>query len=101
MHCINSRYDLEFPVRPFIQFPAVQIAQIGRMLLEDQFIYIGDDRAAAPEIRMSQKIRFHIDAFRRDCLLNGLDDIGLTMQKVEKIDAFEATQRQQQPWLYS
>ena len=48
-----------------------------------------------------QKIRFHIDAFRRDCLLNGLDDIGLTMQKVEKIDAFEATQRQQQPWLYS
>ncbi len=46
------------------------------------------------------KISFIIDAFRRDCLLNGLDDIGLTMQKVDKIDAFEAVQRQQQPWLY-
>lgn len=46
------------------------------------------------------KISFHIDAFHRDCLLNGLDDIGLTLQKVDKIDAFEVTQRQQQPWLY-
>jgi 3-isopropylmalate/(R)-2-methylmalate dehydratase small subunit len=45
-------------------------------------------------------IRFNIDDFRRDCLLNGLDDIGLTLQKVDKIDAFEAAQRQQQPWLY-
>ena len=46
-------------------------------------------------------LAFDIDDFRRDCLLNGLDDIGLTLQKVDKIDAFEATQRQQQPWLYN
>ncbi len=46
------------------------------------------------------KIKFKIDEFRRDCLLNGLDDIGLTMQKAEMIDAFEEKQRQQQPWLY-
>ena len=45
-------------------------------------------------------IGFEIDAFRRDCLLNGLDDIGLTLQKADKIEAFEATQRTQQPWLY-
>ena len=45
-------------------------------------------------------IDFTIDEFRRDCLLNGLDDIGLTMQKVDRIDAFEARQREQQPWLY-
>jgi 3-isopropylmalate/(R)-2-methylmalate dehydratase small subunit len=48
-----------------------------------------------------ESIRFNIDDFRRDCLLNGLDDIGLTLQKVDKIDAFEAAQRQQQPWLYA
>ena len=46
------------------------------------------------------RIKFKIDEFRRDCLLNGLDDIGLTMQKADKIDAFEKNQRQQQPWLY-
>jgi 3-isopropylmalate/(R)-2-methylmalate dehydratase small subunit len=46
------------------------------------------------------KVKFKIDEFRRECLLKGLDDIGLTMQKAGKIDAFEAKQREQQPWLY-
>ena len=45
-------------------------------------------------------VRFEIDEFRRECLLDGLDDIGLTMQKVEMIDAFEKSQRERQPWLY-
>ena len=45
-------------------------------------------------------IDFAIDEFRRECLLEGLDDIGLTMQKVDRIDAFEARQREEQPWLY-
>ena len=45
-------------------------------------------------------VSFDIDEFRRECLLDGLDDIGLTMQKVEMIDAFEKTQRERQPWLY-
>jgi 3-isopropylmalate/(R)-2-methylmalate dehydratase small subunit len=46
-------------------------------------------------------VTFEIDDFRRDCLLNGLDDIGLTLQKADKIDAFEVVQRKQQPWLYA
>ena len=45
-------------------------------------------------------VSFEIDEFRRECLLDGLDDIGLTMQKVKMIDAFEKAQREQQPWLY-
>ena len=45
-------------------------------------------------------IKFEIDPFRKECLLNGLDDIGLTMQKTPKINAFEAQQRAAQPWLY-
>ena len=45
-------------------------------------------------------VRFEVDDFRRDCLLEGLDDIGLTMQKVEMIDAFEKAQREREPWLY-
>ncbi len=46
------------------------------------------------------KVRFEIEPFRKHCLLNGLDDIGLTMQKGRDIDAFEAKQKTQQPWLY-
>jgi 3-isopropylmalate/(R)-2-methylmalate dehydratase small subunit len=43
---------------------------------------------------------FEVDPFRKHCLLNGLDDVGLTMQKTPKIDDFEARQRAGQPWLY-
>jgi 3-isopropylmalate/(R)-2-methylmalate dehydratase small subunit len=43
---------------------------------------------------------FEVDPFRKHCLLHGLDDVGLTMQKRRKIDAFEADQRAAQPWLY-
>ncbi len=42
---------------------------------------------------------FEVDAFRKHCLLNGLDDIGLTLQHVDEIAAFEARHRAAQPWL--
>lgn len=44
--------------------------------------------------------RFEIDAFRRHCLLNGLDDIGLTLQHVDEIRAYEARRRKEMPWLF-
>ncbi len=44
-------------------------------------------------------IKFEIDAFRKHCLLNGLDDIGLTMEKEDKIASFEESHRAAQPWL--
>ena len=43
---------------------------------------------------------FEIDAFRKHCLLNGLDDIGLTLQDAEAIKAFEAKHQQSSPWLF-
>ena len=46
-------------------------------------------------------IPFDVEAFRKHCLLNGLDDIGLTMQKAGRIDIFEAAQNASQPWLYA
>ncbi|PJC03983.1 MAG: 3-isopropylmalate dehydratase small subunit [Gallionellales bacterium CG_4_9_14_0_8_um_filter_55_61] len=42
---------------------------------------------------------FEVDSFRRHCLLNGLDDIGLTLQHLDEIKAFEARHRAAQPWL--
>jgi 3-isopropylmalate/(R)-2-methylmalate dehydratase small subunit len=43
---------------------------------------------------------FEVDAFRKHCLLNGLDDIGLTLQQVDRIKAFEAKHKAAQPWLF-
>jgi len=44
---------------------------------------------------------FEIDAFRKHCLINGLDDIGLTLQKVDLIKAFETKHKTTQPWLFN
>ena len=47
-----------------------------------------------------EEIPFKIDPLRRHLLLNGLDDIGQTLQHVASIDSYEARQRAAQPWLY-
>ncbi|MCA1909036.1 MAG: 3-isopropylmalate dehydratase small subunit [Magnetospirillum sp.] len=56
---------------------------------------------AAQEITApdGSKTKFDVDPFRKHCLLNGLDDIGLTLMKDDKIAAFEATRKTQSPWL--
>lgn len=45
-------------------------------------------------------IGFDVDAFRKHCLVNGLDDIGLTLQHVDDIKAYEMKRKQQAPWLF-
>jgi len=45
-------------------------------------------------------IKFDLDPFRKQCLVEGLDDIGLTLQQAPAIADFEARQRLSQPWLY-
>ena len=57
--------------------------------LEDQKIILENDNT----------IGFEIDPFRKKCLLEGLDDIGLTLQKKEKIDQYEASLRSSHPWI--
>ena len=46
-----------------------------------------------------EEIPFEVQAFRKYCLLNGLDDIGLTLRHADKIKAFEAERLATKPWL--
>jgi 3-isopropylmalate/(R)-2-methylmalate dehydratase small subunit len=46
-----------------------------------------------------QTVAFEVDAFRKHCLLNGLDDIGLTMEKSAAIESFETKAAQDRPWV--
>ena len=57
--------------------------------LKDQLIVLEDGNT----------IEFQIDPFRKKCLLKGLDDIGLTLQKKEKIDQYEASLKNTHPWI--
>ena len=85
------------------------------VLPESQVDHLFHDVAAFPGFRLvidlgaqtvayadgSQTFAFEVDSFRRHCLLNGLDDIGLTLRHVDEIKAFEAKRRVEQPWLFS
>ena len=54
------------------------------------------------EVQTNEKIyKFEIDSFKKHCLIEGLDDIGLTLQKSQKITNFEEKNRQITPWLYN
>ena len=48
-----------------------------------------------------ERFRFDIDPFSKHCLLNGLDEIGHTLRQADKIKAFEAKHRSEQPWLFA
>jgi 3-isopropylmalate/(R)-2-methylmalate dehydratase small subunit len=48
-----------------------------------------------------QSFRFDIDPFRKDCLVRGLDEIGLTLQQSDAIRAYEARRKQEAPWLFA
>ena len=48
-----------------------------------------------------EKITFEVDSFKKHCLLNGLDDIGITLQKETSISSYEKEQKASEPWLYA
>ena len=56
--------------------------------LKDQEIIFGNKR-----------IKFKIDSFKKECLLNGLDDIAMTLEKTKEISSFESELKKNKPWL--
>ena len=70
------------------------LATLGYKLvvdLENQKIFCPDGKSIA----------FDVDPFRKECLLNGWDDIGLTLRHADAIRAFETKRRAEQPWLFA
>jgi 3-isopropylmalate/(R)-2-methylmalate dehydratase small subunit len=84
------------------------------ILREDEVDRLFHDAAAFPGFRLvidleqqtvattdgSKSFRFEIDPFRKYCLLNGLDEIGLTLRHADKIRAFEERRKAQHPWYF-
>ena len=58
------------------------------------------ERQTVSTVDGAQSYRFEIDPFRKYCLLNGLDEIGLTLRHADKIRAFEARREAQYPWYF-
>ena len=52
------------------------------------------------EIKYGNKVsKFDVDAFKKKCLIEGLDDIALSMEKISQIDNFEKKLNEEKPWL--
>jgi 3-isopropylmalate/(R)-2-methylmalate dehydratase small subunit len=81
---------------------------LGNDLVEQMFKQLGEVEDYQLSVDLEKQVvshasgiemRFEIDEFRKYCLLNGLDDIGLTMQHADTIKAFEQQYYDKQPWL--
>ena len=59
---------------------------------------LGNQKIFGPD---GGEVSFEMDAFKKKCLLNGLDDIGLTMKNKDKIENFEDQNKTSQPWLFA
>jgi 3-isopropylmalate/(R)-2-methylmalate dehydratase small subunit len=78
----------------------IDILQREASEAEDPTFTIDLDKQEIHRPTGNEVLTFDVDSFRKHCLLNGLDDVGLTMQKSKRIGDFEAAQKASQPWLY-
>jgi 3-isopropylmalate/(R)-2-methylmalate dehydratase small subunit len=81
-----------------IALPQAQIDVL--MQAAEQGRELSIDLAEQKVICGNEVFHFEIDAFRKHCLINGLDDIGLTLEKENFITAFETADREKRPWNY-
>jgi 3-isopropylmalate/(R)-2-methylmalate dehydratase small subunit len=83
-----------------ITLPEARVNEILRFLLELPGAEITVDLPAQTVLGPDHKVdKFDVDPFRKHCLVNGLDDIGLTLQQEAAIKAFETKSAAQRPWL--
>jgi len=85
-----------------IKLDAAEVDELFRQCEATEGYRLAVDLAAQTIIRPDGKsIAFDIDPFRKECLLNGWDDIGLTLRHADKIRAFEDRRRAEHPYYYS
>lgn len=85
-----------------IKLPAAEIDELFAQVGSTPGYRLKIDLAAQTVARPDGKtLQFDIDPFRKECLLNGWDDIGLTLRHANEIKAFEAKRRLAQPWLFA
>jgi len=78
------------------------IEQLFQTVFANEGYQLTVDLAKQQVISPDNKIfDFNVDEFRKHCLLNGLDDIGLTLQHADEIRRYESTRKQTAPWLFT
>jgi 3-isopropylmalate/(R)-2-methylmalate dehydratase small subunit len=84
-----------------VVLPAAKVEELfAAMYANDGFTLAVDLAAQSVITPAGETIAFEVDSFRKHCLLNGLDDIDLTLQDADDIRLFEAKWQQKSPWLF-
>ena len=84
-----------------VRLPAAEVDALFQQCLANPGYRLSIDLAAQTVTRPDGKaLAFDVDPFRKECLLNGWDDIGLTLRHADEIRAFEARRKTEQPWLF-
>ncbi|QDX81118.1 3-isopropylmalate dehydratase small subunit [Denitratisoma sp. DHT3] len=85
-----------------VRLPAAEVDELFAQVEATPGYQLTIDLPAQRVIRPDGRtIGFDIDPFRKECLLNGWDDIGLTLRRADQIREFEARRRIEQPWLFA
>ena len=85
-----------------IRLPAAEVDALFDLCNQTEGFRLKVDLATQTVTRPDGKVLpFEVDSFRKECLLNGWDDIGLTLRHADKIRAFEDQRRAMQPWLFA
>lgn len=85
-----------------IRLPQAEVDELFAQVAANEGYRLKIDLDAQTVMRPDGKVlKFEVDAFRKYCLLNGFDDIGLTLRHADKIRAFEEKRRAEQPWLFA
>ena len=82
-----------------VVLPQAEIDQLLALAEQGKKITVDLDHHCVTAYPENISFSFAVDPFRRDCLLKGLDDIGLTLQHAAAIDTYEAQKRAAKPWL--
>ena len=88
-------------ILPIVLDAAVVDKLFAEMYAAEGYQLIIDLQAQTIRTPVGEEIAFEVDSFRKHCLLNGLDDIGLTLEDADAIRQYESKQKQQTPWLFA
>ncbi|MEK6805396.1 MAG: 3-isopropylmalate dehydratase small subunit [Pseudomonadota bacterium] len=83
-----------------VVLPAANVEALFKQTASDANAKIHVDLAAQTVEAAGVNARFEVDGFRKDCLLRGLDEIGLTLEHSDAIRAYEARRKASAPWLF-
>ena len=86
---------------PIVLEPALVDRLFGETEATPGYRLVVDLEGQTVSTPAGEVFRFAVDEFRKHCLLNGLDDIGLTLRHVDKIRAYEERRRREAPWLFA